>query len=116
MLHRCKAFVEYLDIVTKQASKYGREGLKAYSERIGLLIGFETPDGIFALTLGTIKNTFTGPWRENTSLNEMYYKCGGKTPISCMTRTLPESVFIPMYQGMVAQAIDKGIDGTCIDS
>ena len=102
---------DFLEATTAQVRKYGRVGLTPYSHFQSRLLGFSTPDGIWAITVNTLKSEFQGPWREDTSLQESYKKFGGVTPISCMTRTLPIEVIVSSYQLLVSQAIEKGLRG-----
>lgn len=105
----CKSLLEYLDVITNQIRKHGRDGVKNIEIPKEFKLGISTVDGTWVIRLNTIKAAFiTNEWREDTHLNDVYIKCGGKTPIKIITRFSPTELTSKKFSYLVQQAIRKG--------
>lgn len=104
-----KSFEEYLDVVRAQCKKHGRKALIARSDSNPKewrhYLGFESPDGWFAIELRDLKKSFvTNEWHES----EITLPSGAK--IKKCSRILPNDKIIAEVKRLTEKALsDEGL-------
>lgn len=101
-------YKEYLNILTAQTRKYGRDSLCCADDIPALVLGFSSPDDTYIIGINMVKKHFQGEWRVNSDLIKRYHQFGGKTELTAMTRLPPQATLVSLIFEATKAAIVEG--------